>query len=126
MLFSNCVSETYCKLSVPRISNPALQKAEIEWKKANQTPFTPKFLQNAGIIITAPHNSKIRVAFKINPVRRTIPPTFGAAIASCIVHLCIREIFRPERRAKDAATVTTPRPPIWIRSRIIAWPKIDQ
>ncbi len=33
-------------------------------------------------------------------VRRTIPPTFGAEIASCMVLRCIREILRPDNSAK--------------------------
>ena len=45
-------------------------------------------------------------------VSRTIPPTFGAEMASCMVLRCIREILRPDSSANDAATVTTPSPPI--------------
>ena len=44
----------------------------------------------------------------------------------CIVLLCIRDIFFPERRETDAATVTTPSPPICIRTRIIICPARDQ
>ena len=59
-------------------------------------------------------------------VRRTMPPTFGAEIASCMVLRCIREIFRPEISANAAATVMTPMPPIWMRSMITSCPKGDQ
>ena len=62
----------------------------------------------------------------MNDVMRTIPPTWGAEMASCIVLRCIRPIFRPERVTIDTATVTTPIPPIWIKSRIIPCPKLDQ
>ena len=38
----------------------------------------------------------------------------------------IKEIFRPEIIAKDAAMVITPMPPIWISSKMTNWPKADQ
>ena len=66
------------------------------------------------------------VLFMINPVSLTIPPTAGAEMASCMVLRCIREILFPEIMAKEAATVMTPIPPIWISKRITAWPKADQ
>ena len=37
-----------------------------------------------------------------------------------------REIFLPESIAMKAATEITPRPPIWIRSRIMVCPAADQ
>ena len=43
----------------------------------------------------------------MNLVNLTIPPTLGAEIASCIVLLCMRDIFFPERSETAAATVTT-------------------
>ena len=50
----------------------------------------------------------------------TIPPIFGAEIASCIVLRCMSEIFRPDKMAKETATVMTPSPPVWISSKITA------
>ena len=50
-------------------------------------------------MISAPSASKIKVIFKINPVSRTIPPTFGAEIASCMVLRCFKDIFFPETNA---------------------------
>jgi len=38
----------------------------------------------------------IGVPRRMKRVRRTIPPTFGAEIASCMVLRCIREILRPD------------------------------
>ena len=55
-----------------------------------------------------------------------MPPTLGAAIASCMVLRCISPILRPERIAKAPATVTTPKPPIWISSRMTSCPNADQ
>ena len=76
--------------------------------------------------MAAPNVSISSVVFTIKLVNRTIPPTFGAETASCIVLRCIKEIFRPETLAKQAATVITPIPPIWIRSRITNCPNTDQ
>ena len=64
--------------------------------------------------------------FRINPVIRTIPPICGAAIASCMVLLCISPILRPESFVIKIATVMTPRPPTWIRHKITVCPKTDQ
>ena len=74
----------------------------------------------------APISSMTSADFKMNAVSRTIPPTLGAAMASCIVLRCIRPILRPDRMAKAPPTVTTPRPPIWINRRITSCPKLDQ
>ena len=71
-------------------------------------------------------SSMIKADFRINTVSRTIPPTFGAAMASCMVLRCIRPIRLPDRMAKAPPTVTTPRPPIWIRRMITNCPKLDQ
>ena len=65
-------------------------------------------------------------ARRMKPVSRTMPPTLGAAMASCMVPRCISEMRRPASRAMAEATVTTPRPPIWMSSRMTAWPKYDQ
>ena len=70
----------------------------------------------------SPAASIKNVPLKINLVSLTIPPTFGAEIASCMVLLCMRDIFFPERRETDAATVTTPSPPVCMSARMIVWP----
>ena len=62
----------------------------------------------------------------IKPVRRTMPPTLGAEMASCMVLRCMSEILRPEIMANDAATVMTPMPPIWMSSKMTPCPKPDQ
>ena len=46
------------------------------------------------------------------PVSRTMPPTLGADMASCIRPRCDSEMRRPDKSEKDAPTVITPRPPI--------------
>ena len=83
-------------------------------------------VQDTGSMAAAPSSSIKNVPRRINCVSRTTPPTFGAEIASCMVLRCIREIFRPDSNANDAATVTTPSPPICISARMTAWPKPDQ
>ena len=75
---------------------------------------------DTGSMRMAPTNSIRNVPCRINFVSRTIPPTFGAEIASCIVLRCINEIFLPDTIEKDATTVMTPNPPVWIRSKITA------
>ena len=62
----------------------------------------------------------------INRVKRTMPPTCGAEMDSCMTLRCIRPIFRPDTNARETAAVTTPMPPTWISSRITAWPNGDQ
>ena len=60
----------------------------------------------------APTSSVPNTIFNMEPVIRTIPPTWWAEMASCMVLRCIRLILRPDSMAMDRATVTTPRPPI--------------
>ena len=67
---------------------------------------------DTGSMRMAPTNSIRNVPCRINFVSRTIPPTFGAEIASCIVLRCINEIFLPDTIEKDATTVMTPNPPV--------------
>ena len=57
---------------------------------------------------------------------RMMPPTWGAEMDSCITQRCFRPIRLPEKMKMATATVTTPMPPIWIRSRITACPNSDQ
>ena len=63
---------------------------------------------------------------RMKPVSRTIPPTFGAEMASCMVLRCFRLIRLPETVAMATAMVTSPMPPIWIISKMTACPKADQ
>ena len=66
------------------------------------------------------------VTFRMKPVSLTMPPTWWAEMASCMVLRCIRLILRPDSMAMATASVTTPMPPIWIMHRITACPKPDQ
>lgn len=112
---------------IPIRSKPALQKAEMEWNMAYQTPLRkPKSRTNTGAMATAPRSSTRNTVFRINSVIRTMPPTWGAEMDSRMVLRCIRLIFRPEKIATATETVTTPMPPIWIRNRITACPNMDQ
>ena len=56
----------------------------------------------------------------MKPVRRTMPPTFGAEMASCMVLRCLRPMRRPEMMVMATASVTTPMPPIWMSVRMTA------
>ena len=67
---------------------------------------------NTVIRAKAPSSSKRKMPFKMNPVNRTIPPTWGAEMASCMVLRCISVIRLPEAMAMATATVITPMPPI--------------
>ena len=62
----------------------------------------------------------------MNSVSLTIPPIFGADIASWIVLRCMIEMRLRAISANAAPTVMTPRPPIWIITSIIACPNPDQ
>ena len=67
-----------------------------------------------------------KAVLRMNPVIRTIPPTCGAEMDSCITQRCFRPIFRPENIKMATAMVTTPMPPTWISRRITPCPKGDQ
>jgi hypothetical protein len=90
-----------------------LQKAEIEWNSEYHIPFqNPKSLQKTGAKRAAPMIS-IRIVIRIiNCVLRTMPPTVGAEIASCMVLRCINPILRPDTTAIAIAIVIIPIPPI--------------
>ena len=108
-------------LFTPIRSNPALQKAEMEWNMAYHTPLkNPNSLQKVGAMTRAPSSSKRMVILMIKPVNRTIPPTLWAEMASCMVLRCFRLICFPENVEIAIATVTTPMPPIWISVRMTA------
>ena len=47
-----------------------------------------------------------------NRVWRMMPPTWGAAMDSCMTQRCFRLIFRPENMKMAMPIVTTPMPPI--------------
>ena len=100
-------------------SKPALQKAETEWNRLYHSPLTgPKSRMNTGASSSAPASSTSREPRSRKPVRRTMPPTWGAEMDCCIMFRWARLMRRPQRRKKVTATVMTPRPPIWIRSRM--------
>ena len=98
----------------------------MEWNTASQIPRGPYSGANTVISASAPNSSKRKMPFRINPVNRTMPPTWGAEMASCMVLRCISVIRLPEAMVMATATVTTPMPPIWMSSSITACPKTDQ
>src|SRR5699024_6563554 len=114
------------KLFGPIISNPALQKEEIEWNILNQIPFKPNIGINLKDSNTAPIPSIINVETMTYLISLTIPDKEKVFICSCIINLSLRVILLPKRSAIRVATVIKPKPPIWIKSIIITWPKVVQ
>ena len=55
-----------------------------------------------------------------------MPPTTGAEMASCMALRSFSEIFLPESIKNVTAAVMTPKPPIWISSRMTDCPNADQ
>ena len=99
-------------LLVPIRSKPALQNAEMEWNTAYHRPFQPMPGQNRRASSTAPAASMRTAVFKMNRVCRTMPPTWGAEMDSCMTQRCFRLIRLPEKIKIATAIVTTPMPPI--------------
>ena len=58
--------------------------------------------QNTGSMASAPSSSIKNVPRKMNRVRRTIPPTFGAEIASCMVPVSYThlDVYKRQRLAR--------------------------
>ena len=96
------------------------------WNTAYQMPRSPISGQNREASSNAPAPSSSSMAARMNRVRRTMPPTWGAEMDSCITHRSFRPIRRPASMEMATATVTTPMPPIWISTMMTAWPKPDQ
>ena len=116
---AKAVSEENCPLTVPIRSNPALQKADTEWNTEYQIPFpSPSCGQNRNARRTAPTASIINAPRTMNLVCRTIPPTCGAEIDSCMTHRCLNPILLPANIDIAIAIVITPRPPICININI--------
>ena len=108
------------------MSKPALQNADTEWKNAIQTPCHPKCIQNTGIINSAPAISIINTRRKIKPISLTTPPIWWLERLSWSRCRWNSVIFRPDTAAKNAVMVMMPRPPICMRIRMTACPKVDQ
>ena len=111
----------------PIRSKPALQKADIEWNNEYHIPFHgPKSFTNTGERNIDPKASIINDENRINFVSLNTPPILWAERASCIVFLAKSPIFLPEIMARKPAMVTTPKPPIWIRTKMTTCPNKDQ
>ena len=109
---ANPVSDEYCPVRLPMRSKPALQNAEIEWKKDIGTPAQPNSEQKNGSIASAPKSSNKKMALMAKLTRCTTPPSCGAEILSCRVLRCTSESFLPESAAINNAMAMTPMPPI--------------
>ena len=96
----------------PIKSKPALQKAEMEWNTEYHSPRPrPSSGQKRNAKISVPRPSMAKAVFKIKPVIRTIPPTWGAEMDSCMTQRCFRLMRFPEKINMATAMVTTPMPP---------------
>ena len=108
-------------------SNPALHKADTEWKNAIQSPLpTPICGQKRSASSAAPTSSTTRTVLKMNPVRRTMPASCGAEMDSCITQRRRKPIFCPASTATATAMLMTPRPPACMSMRMTACPNSDQ
>ena len=104
-----------------------MQKAETEWKRLNHSPGkSPISGQKRNARKRVPAASIRKVAFRIKPAIRMIPPTWGAAMASCMRQRCRRPMRLPVNSETATAVVTTPIPPVWMSRRITACPNSDQ
>ena len=74
----------------------------------------------------APIPSNNTVPPNTNFAMRTIPPTCGAAMDSCIKSRCDKPIFLFVIVSADMAMVIKPMPPICISNKITLWPNGDQ
>ena len=57
---------------------------------------------------------------------RTMPPTWGAEMDSCMTQRCFKPIRLPEKIKMATAMVTTPMPPTWIKNKMTSCPNPDQ
>ena len=88
-------------------------------------------LDRLGIAVRTGHHCAQPLMIRMG-IEGTVRASFGLyntkeeidmlAAVSCMVLRCIREIFRPDSSANDAATVTTPSPPIWISPKMTTCP----
>ena len=107
----------------PRISNPALQKAETERNTEIHTPSSPYWGTKVIHKRRAPNSSK---AMEVFTTIRTIFPAVSSPLeltdswASCMLR---RPIFRPMAMLIKEVRVTSPKPPTWMRDRMTTCPK---
>ena len=105
------------------MSMPALQKAEIEVNTETQIPLAgPKRGMNSKQYSTAPSPSTSRVHLKILVRKDSRPRRLSRFSASSRRVLLRREKRRRRKSITMEMAVTIPRPPSWIRTRMIAWP----
>ena len=125
-LSAKCTSDDPGSI-LPRISNPALQNAETEWKSAAYRPSAhPKRGTNWVASSTIPVNSIINVPIAILFTRRSTPDRRSVPVDCMMSFLDCREIFLLMNIAKSVIMVMQPSPPICIRSIMTVWPKIVQ
>ena len=106
------------------MSIPALQKAEMEVNRETQIPFTtPKRGTKAKQYSSAPSPSTSRVHLKIL-VRKDIRPRRLSRFSASSSRVLLRREKRRRRKSISMETaVTIPRPPSWIRIRMMICPK---
>ena len=118
--------EEYCP-NPPKISKPALQKAEID---INTAVYSPWERPKSGIKRVAskmlPNSSIITVPATICLVRRTIPLMSDVLKLSFSKVRSFKVICRFNTKEIAVISVIKPMPPIWISTMITVCPNTDQ
>ena len=111
------------------LSNPALQKAETEWKKPCQSASHSRIsvdTRNAAVSRIMPANSATNVMSSTRRTSRTIPPGPSWLNEAWITSRSFRVILRWSASMPTVITVMYPSPPNWIRIRITILPNTVQ
>jgi len=108
-----------------KVENPALQKADIAWNNAIKSyPCIPKPLMRHRIIMN-PMNSMKKVVRRIFlMIERGLYSTSSIYI-SLMMPLFTKETVCRGIATNRVANVTIPKPPTWMRSRIIVCPILE-
>ena len=108
----------------PKMSKPALQKAETEWNtphfRAVRKPYAG---QNRAVRIKAPTASTLKLPTSTVFCSRTMPFMSETLRAWAITSRCFRPMRRRRKKITRVAADMKPKPPISIRHRITVCPK---
>ena len=117
-----------CKLlpgeSSPKMSKPALQKADTEWNTPHRSAVVkPYFGQNQQVRIRAPAASMHRLPMRTVRWSFTTPFISFSDSAWAMIIRCFKPTFRRNRKITNVAADIKPRPPISMSISSTAWPK---
>ena len=121
-LLAKKVRLPYCPKK-PKMSKPALQNAETAVNTDIQIPFAPNRGTKAAARAIAPISSKPKLVCITRYSIFLVPAASSRLIDSLASIILLKPSFLRSARLKKAVSVTRPRPPIWISSRITACPK---